>query len=143
MERLKSYLIASLQQDLEANPPPPDQRREAILQRLNEFYERTRLQLPDGVRMQIFREVTDEMVGYGPIQPLLDDPEISEVMVNGPNHVYIERSGKLTKTNIMFEDDKHVLRIIEKIVLPLGRHIDEDSPTVDARLPDGYTARID
>ena len=137
MERLKSYLIASLQQDLEANPPPPDQRKESILQRLNEFYERTRLQLPDGVRTQIFREVTDEMVGYGPIQPLLDDPEISEVMVNGPDHVYIERSGKLTKTNIIFEDDKHVLRIIEKIVLPLGRHIDEDSPTVDARLPDG------
>jgi pilus assembly protein CpaF len=101
------------------------------------LYDRTRLKLANSLREQIFRDVIDELVGYGPIQPLLDDPGISEVMVNGPKQVYIEREGKLTLTNIKFEDDKHVLRIIDKIILPLGRHIDEDSPTVDARLPDG------
>lgn len=137
LEKVRSYLIANLQQDLEANPPPATQRKEAVGQRLSELYDRTRLKLADSIREQVFRDVIDELVGYGPIQPLLDDPGISEVMVNGPQKVYIERGGKLTSTNIRFEDDKHVLRIIDKIILPLGRHIDEDSPTVDARLPDG------
>jgi pilus assembly protein CpaF len=137
IDRLRTYLITNLQQDLEANPPAPDQRREAVLQRLDEMLQRTRLQLAESLKQQISRDVVDELIGYGPIQPLLEDPSISEVMVNGPKRVYIERDGKLIKTNITFEDDKHVIRIIEKIVLPLGRHVDEDSPTVDARLPDG------
>jgi pilus assembly protein CpaF len=68
---------------------------------------------------------------------LLDDPDISEVMVNGAKKVYVERKGKIAKTNVTFEDDEHVMRIIERIILPLGRRIDPDSPTVDARLPDG------
>ena len=74
---------------------------------------------------------------FGPIQPLLDDPTVSEVMVNGPNLVYAERKGKLTKTDVKFRDDDHVKEIIEKIVKPLGRRIDENVPMVDARLPDG------
>jgi pilus assembly protein CpaF len=137
LEKVRTYLIANLQQDLEANPPPPTERKEAVRQRLNELYDRTRLRLADSLREQVFRDVIDELVGYGPIQPLLDDPDISEVMVNGPKQVYIERDGKLTLTNVKFEDDKHVLRIIDKIILPLGRRVDEDSPTVDSRLPDG------
>ncbi len=78
-----------------------------------------------------------EIVGYGPIQPLLDDPEVSEIMVNGPKQVYVERRGRLELTDVEFEDDRHVLHLIEKIVAPLGRRIDEASPMVDARLPDG------
>lgn len=137
IDRLRVYLITNLQQDLEANPPAPDQRKEAILQRLDELFQRTRLHLAESLKQQLSRDVVDELIGYGPIQPLLEDSSISEVMVNGPKQVYIERDGKLIKTNVTFEDDKHVIRIIDKIVLPLGRHIDEDSPTVDARLPDG------
>jgi pilus assembly protein CpaF len=95
------------------------------------------LRLADTLRQQIFRDVLDDLLGYGPIQPLLEDKDITEVMVNGPNRVYTERKGKLTLTNVKFEDDDHVLRIIERIILPLGRRIDADSPTVDARLPDG------
>jgi pilus assembly protein CpaF len=137
IEKVKAYLSSTLQQELEAEPPPENQRREAILQRLADIYSRTRLQLAESLRSQIFRDLLDEMLGYGPIQPLLDDPEISEVMVNGPKQVYIERKGKLIKTNIIFQDNEHVLRVIERIILPLGRRIDSDTPTVDARLPDG------
>ncbi len=93
--------------------------------------------LPARMREQIVSDVIDEIVGYGPIQPLLDDPTITEIMVNGAKQVYIERHGKLFLTEKEFRDDAHIMRIIEKIVMPLGRRIDESSPMVDARLPDG------
>ncbi len=86
---------------------------------------------------QMLAEVLNEVIGYGPIQTFLDDPTISEVMVNGPDHIYIERSGKVEATNRRFMDEGHVMRIIEKIIAPLGRRIDESTPMVDARLPDG------
>jgi pilus assembly protein CpaF len=93
--------------------------------------------LPARLRDRLTDEVMDEIVGFGPIQPLLDDPTITEVMVNGPRKVYIERAGKIEATNRVFRDNGHVMRIIEKIVTPLGRRIDESQPMVDARLPDG------
>ncbi len=86
---------------------------------------------------KILGEILAEIEGYGPIDSLLNDPEVSEVMVNSAKQVYIERKGKLEKVPVEFRDDAHVLRIIEKIVAPLGRRIDESSPMVDARLPDG------
>ncbi len=82
-------------------------------------------------------EVLDEVTGYGPIQPLLDDPEITEIMVNGPADIYMERHGRIEKTSRRFLNEDHLMRIIYKIVTPLGRRIDESSPMVDARLPDG------
>lgn len=78
-----------------------------------------------------------DILGYGPIQPLLENDEITEIMVNGPHQVYIEHKGHLTLSDVKFIDNDHVLRIIERIVAPLGRRIDESSPMVDARLPDG------
>jgi pilus assembly protein CpaF len=137
MAKLKNYLINSVSREIEARPPSPRQRREAIQQYLQQGYETTKLSLPDAQRNLIFKEILDEMLGFGPLQTLLDDPTISEVMVNGPNLVFIERDGKLIQTDIHFENDDAVLRIIDKIILPLGRSIDADSPTVDARLPDG------
>ena len=137
LEKVKVYLINSLTRELEANPPPINRRREFITQKLKQVYEQTQIRLADTLRQQIFRDVLDDLLGYGPIQPLLDDPDITEVMVNGANQVYTERRGKLTLTNVKFEDDEHVLRIIERIILPLGRRVDADTPTVDARLPDG------
>ena len=86
---------------------------------------------------QMLAEVLNEVIGYGPIQNFLDDPTISEVMVNGPEHIYIERHGKVEATSRRFMDEAHVMRIIEKIIAPLGRRIDESTPMVDARLPDG------
>ena len=95
------------------------------------------MSLPDEIQRAVFQDVLNDMLGYGPIQPLLDDPDVSEVMVNGPKKVYVEKKGQLTRTNVTFDDDAHVLRIIDRIILPLGRRVDPDSPTVDARLPDG------
>ena len=95
------------------------------------------LSLTGRARQQVEQEVLYEVVGYGPIQALLDDPEVSEIMVNGPTQVFIERSGHLELTDRRFADDDHVMRIIEKIIAPLGRRLDESIPMVDARLPDG------
>jgi pilus assembly protein CpaF len=137
IDKVKAYLVNNLSRELEVNPPPVHQRRETITALLEEVYANTQLKLPETLRIQVFRDVLDDLLGYGPIQPLLEDDEITEVMVNGSNKVYIERKGKLIKTNVTFQDDNHVIRIIEKIILPLGRRIDADNPTVDARLPDG------
>lgn len=79
----------------------------------------------------------DELLGYGPIQPFLDDDTITEVMVNGPNLVYIERGGKISQTEARFHDDAHVTRVIKRIIEPIGRRVDRHNPMVDARLPDG------
>ncbi|HHX22951.1 MAG: CpaF family protein [Tepidanaerobacteraceae bacterium] len=88
-------------------------------------------------RMRISDEIYNEIVGYGPITPLLNDPEITEIMVNGPDQIYIERNGQLEKSGAFFRDDDHVMNIIDRIVSPIGRRIDESMPMVDARLPDG------
>lgn len=93
--------------------------------------------IPKGDRQKIVAEITDEVTGFGPINPLINDATVSEIMVNGPNQVYVERSGRLELTDISFRDNEHVLHIIEKIVAPIGRRIDESMPMVDARLPDG------
>ena len=88
-------------------------------------------------RKKVVDELRNDLTGFGPINPLLIDEDVSEVMVNGPAQVYCERKGKIELTSIMFRDEEHVMSIIDKIVAPLGRRIDESSPMVDARLPDG------
>jgi len=103
---------------------------EAYLDRQTHYYTKTD-------REEIIRQVMDEIVGYGPITPLLKDETVSEVMVNGPNQVYVERRGKLELTRVVFRDNEHLYNIIERIIAPLGRRIDESVPMVDARLPDG------
>ena len=93
--------------------------------------------VPRFERTRIISEIIDEVMGLGPIEPLLKDDTVTEVMVNRYNQVYVERNGLLVLTDVHFRDDIHVMHIIEKIVSPLGRRIDESSPMVDARLPDG------
>jgi pilus assembly protein CpaF len=88
-------------------------------------------------RLALLQEIADDVLGYGPIDPYLADPEVTEVMVNGPHSVWVERSGKISKTETRFVDANHLERIIEKIVGQVGRRIDESNPMVDARLPDG------
>ena len=88
-------------------------------------------------RTQLVQGMVHDVTGFGPIEPLLADPTITEVMVNGPDHIYIERKGKIHRIDSAFLNDQHVLRVIERIITPLGRRIDETSPRVDARLPDG------
>ena len=95
------------------------------------------MNVPRGERARIVADICDEILGLGPIEPLLKDESITEVMINGPKKIFVERKGKLQLTNVQFHDDAHLMTIIERIVSPLGRRIDEASPLVDARLADG------
>ncbi len=97
-----------------------------------------RHEIPRQAPMDLFRQnLLDELVGYGPITPMLRDPSIDEIMVNGPYSIFIERKGRLLETGAKFFDNRHLITIIQRIVEPIGRHVDEASPMVDARLPDG------
>ena len=137
MLKFKRYLIEQVGRLMEGEQLNPGNQSDFIKQRLQEAYVQTKVALPEDLRKQIFHDILDELTGFGPIQPLLDDEEVSEVMVNGPKKVFIEKKGRLTKSAVTFDDDDHVLRVIDRIILPLGRRVDADTPTVDARLPDG------
>ncbi|HYZ76325.1 MAG TPA: ATPase, T2SS/T4P/T4SS family, partial [Gaiellaceae bacterium] len=110
---------------------------ERVLRTVTEQLALDRTPLTREERRQITREITDDILGYGPLEPLLRDDSITEVMVNDFDKVYIEREGKIDRTPVTFVDNAHLLRIIDKIVSQVGRRIDEASPMVDARLPDG------
>jgi pilus assembly protein CpaF len=135
--KLKRFITESLTRELEHENPPSEQRKTFITQKLNDIFGRLPTKLPDSIRQQLTQDVMNDVLGYGPIQPLLDDPDVTEVMVNGPKSVYVEKAGHLTKTGVTFENNQEVVRVIERIILPLGRRVDADTPTVDARLPDG------
>jgi pilus assembly protein CpaF len=137
ISNLKKKIISEVSRELESENPPEDQRKKIVATHLANIYSNLKIQLGASARDQLLREIMDEILGFGPIQPLLDDPDVSEIMVNGPNKIYIEKKGQLTRALIKFDDNDHVLRIIDRIILPLGRRVDADSPTVDARLPDG------
>src|SRR5213078_716305 len=110
---------------------------EKVLRVVTEQLALDRTPLTREERRQITREITDDILGYGPLEPLLRDDSITEVMVNDFDKVFIERAGKIERTSVTFVDNAHLLRIIDKIVSQVGRRIDEASPMVDARLPDG------
>jgi pilus assembly protein CpaF len=137
LAKLRTYLLQQVQSYVEGNPPPHNTRQQVVEQFLEETFAQTKVLLPRNMKAQLFRDILDELLGYGPIQPLLNDPQITEVMVNGPHKIYVERNGKIERTGVAFQNDNHLIRVIERIVLPLGRRIDQDNPTVDARLPDG------
>ncbi len=137
LTRLKHFVAENLVRELEAANPEYSEREAFVTKKLEEIFSRMPANLPASIRQQVMLEVKDDVLGFGPIQQLLNDPDVSEVMVNGPKKVYVEKKGKLIKTGVVFENNQEVLRVIDRIILPLGRHIDADSPTVDARLPDG------
>ena len=133
--RVQAKVIAEL--DPKSDLSDESQMRHSIQLLFDQTLEQEGIVMTRGERQKLFEEVHAEIQGFGPIEPLLQDPSVSEIMVNGPKLVYVERQGKLIKTGVEFENDEHVMRIIDRIVSPLGRHIDESSPMVDARLPDG------
>jgi pilus assembly protein CpaF len=108
-----------------------------VLETLEKVLKDYELHFSQSDKQKVVKLILDEILGYGPINPLINDPTVSEIMVNGPQQVYVEREGKIIKTEITFRDDAHVLHTIDKIISPLGRRIDESSPMVDSRLPDG------
>jgi pilus assembly protein CpaF len=111
--------------------------RKQVEEQLQRAMAQERLALGTTERQVLVQSVFDDILGYGPIDRLLRDPNISEIMVNGPDQVYVERDGKITVTDVRFVDETHLRRIIDKIVSQVGRRVDEATPMVDARLPDG------
>jgi len=138
---LKAGAVEALFERLGNRISDPDmdeaQLRALVVAELNQVIEEAKVPLTAADRKRLMREVLDDVLGLGPLQSLIDDGTITEVMVNGPDHVYIERAGKLQLSATTFESDAHLRRIIDRIVSKVGRRIDESSPLVDARLEDG------
>ena len=134
--RVHHEVIATLGAELfkaDAN----DNMSERVLRAVTEQLTLDRTPLTREERRQLVREITDDILGYGPLEPFLRDDSVTEVMVNAYDRIYVERSGRLERTPAAFVDNAHLLRIIDKIVSQVGRRVDESSPMVDARLPDG------
>ena len=142
---LKSKIQSRLMQQLDI--PKLGGRRRSELQSVVSQAVTTLLREEDVVlsrqeRQEVVTQVVDEVLGFGPLEPLLQDPAISEVMVNRPNQIYVERSGIISLSDKSFRDEAHIMHIIDRIISPLGRRVDESSPMVDARLPDGSRVHI-
>jgi len=142
LKRVKSYLIETLINEIGPTPASGDQYHQKIEAGLNKAFEALKTRLPQETLQKLRQDVLNDLLGYGPIQPFLDDPEISEIMVNGADLVFIERNGELIETGVTFDDDDHVLRTINRMIHPLGRRVDFDNPNVDARLPDGSRVNV-
>jgi pilus assembly protein CpaF len=133
--RVQNRLIAELDPRMDLSNA--EEVRRTVEETFSSVLESEAIVLTRVERARLFEAISAEILGFGPIEPLLNDDSVSEVMVNGPRQVYVERNGKLEMTDVTFQDDDHVMRVIDRIVSPLGRRIDESSPMVDARLPDG------
>ncbi len=114
-----------------------DVARQKVAAAINETFDEESTLITEGDRERLVIEISNELLGLGPLEPLLWDDSITDILVNGPNHVYIEREGKLQATSVTFQDEQHLMLIIDRVVSRVRRHIDEASPMVDARLPDG------
>ncbi len=139
-EEVKTRVHNLLVENLNLSPNEEISKEEVTLaahQFLEKFLNTEKLPMGTSERNMLVQELVEEVVGLGPLEPLLRDPIISEIMVNGPKNVYIERNGKLQKTNVTFKDNAHLMHIIERIVSAVGRRVDEKTPMVDARLKDG------
>ncbi len=133
--RIQQQLIAELDPTIDINKT--QEVRSTIQELFETLLAEEQIVLSKSEKRLLFDQIVAEILGYGPIEQFLSQDGVTEIMVNGPRHVYVERAGKITRSQANFEDDEHVLRIIDRIVAPLGRRIDESSPMVDARLPDG------
>jgi pilus assembly protein CpaF len=135
--RVHHAVIARLGPELFTRSDAAEDLSDRVLRAVMEQLALDRTPLTREERRQIVRDITDDILGYGPLEPFLRDDSVTEVMVNGFDKIYVERSGKIEPTNAAFVDDGHLMRIIDKIVSMVGRRVDESSPMVDARLPDG------
>lgn len=134
-ERIQEKLIAEL--DPQMDVTQTDEVRRTMETMFNQILSTEAIILSRTERQKLFEQIVAEILGLGPLETLLNDDTVSEIMVNGAGKIFIERKGMLSLTDLAFENDEHVLRIIDRIVSPLGRRIDEAQPLVDARLPDG------
>jgi pilus assembly protein CpaF len=134
------YLLDKI--DLKKIFTPDDQTRPQVFAVVQEVVSRLNVPLSGPEKERLALEVTDEVFRLGPLEPLMQDPTVSDILVNGAKEVYVERAGLLEETKVIFKDDAHLLRIIQKIVAAVGRRIDESSPMVDARLADGSRVNV-
>jgi len=134
---VRATILPLLLRDLENYKVPVKDRQMAIEQFTPKYVKQLSLQLTESDIKTLTQIMVDEVLGFGILQPLLEDPQVTEIMVNGTQPVYVEKAGLLSETDIRFNNDDEILRIIDRIVLPLGRRVDAENPTVDARLPDG------
>jgi pilus assembly protein CpaF len=132
--RVQTKLLSELDPSMDTRSPEV---RSTIEELFSTILAEENIVLSRAEKTRLFDQIVAEILGFGPLEPLLADESITEIMVNGPKNVYIEQKGRLSRSNVTFENDDHVLRVLDRIVAPLGRRIDESSPTVDARLPDG------
>jgi pilus assembly protein CpaF len=142
---LKSTLHTQILQDIDLetlNRLPEDIARERVRQAIRDTVQNERIPLAHREREQMVSEILDELFGLGPLEPLLNDGTISDILINGSGKVYLERRGLLESTEVRFNDDQHLMRIIDRIVSRVGRRVDESSPMVDARLPDGSRVNV-
>ncbi len=135
-KELQEELIESLDFE-QVGQTPREELAERLRVTLTERVETRQLPLNRMERERLVEEILDNILGLGPLEPLLRDPEVTDIMVNGPKVVYVERKGKLVKTNVTFNDNKHLMQIVERIVTAVGRRVDETTPMVDARMADG------
>ena len=142
LNKLRGHLIRTLAREIEHQSPNPGELQQALEKWILQAYRETKVNLPEDLRKVLFRDVIDNLAGYGPIQPLLNDPDISEIMVNGHDLVYIEKHGELIETSVKFDSEDHVMRVIDRILHPVGRSVTRDMPTADARLPDGSRVNV-
>ncbi|MEO8356305.1 MAG: CpaF family protein [Chloroflexota bacterium] len=133
--RVQNKLLSELDPSMDVTRT--DEVRRTIQDLFEQILAEENIVLSRPERARLFEQIAAEILGFGPLQPLLEDDTITEIMVNGPKNVYVERKGKLHRVPVTFENNDHVMRIIDRIVAPLGRRIDESSPYVDARLQDG------
>jgi pilus assembly protein CpaF len=135
IETVQKHLVG--ESDTGKNRKDPEFYARRIGQLVTEQLEKAGRVLPDRERNRLIRQAQSELLGLGPLEELLADETVSEIMVNGPHLIYVERAGRLYETDLHFADEEHVRRIIDRIISPLGRRCDETTPMVDARLPDG------
>ena len=133
--RVQNRLLAELDPTMDVSRV--GEVRRAIQELFEQILAEEKIVLTRPERQRLFEQISAEILGFGPLQDLLEEDDISEIMVNGAKNIYIERKGKIERVPVSFESNDHVMRIIDRIVAPLGRRIDESSPYVDARLPDG------
>lgn len=138
--RIQNQLVAELDPQLDITQA--DGIRDIIREMFDTLLAQEGMVLTRSQRQFMFEQIVADILGYGPLEPLLQDDTITEIMVNGPHDVYVERGGKLERVNYRFDDDEHMMRIIDRIVSPIGRRVDESQPYVDARLPDGSRVNI-
>jgi pilus assembly protein CpaF len=142
LQKLKALLISSVAQQLQSQSLTAQESRQTVAKHIEDAFVRTKANLPDEIRVQVTNSAVADLVGYGPLEWLLAEPEISEILVNGSQLTFVEKQGVLYETDLRFENDEELMRIINRMLHPLGRRVDADNPTADARLPDGSRVNV-